>query len=107
MKKACNCLRLVVSKMPDNKGNSLAVVQAGIIKAVFIKRCPVGSAKQPHSGKALQNRQLQIFVQKRRPVVAWTKNIEIFGNVIISWGITRKHSAPVIFIKIISHIRSC
>ena len=31
------CLSLVVSKMPDNQGNTLAVVQTGIIKSVFIK----------------------------------------------------------------------
>ena len=41
--------------MPDNQGNSLAVVQTGIIKAITVKRSPVGSAKKSYTGKSPQD----------------------------------------------------
>ena len=94
VQKSRNCLCLVARKIPDYKCNSHRVIQARIIKAVFVKRCPVGPAQKSYTPEPLQHWECKIAVQKIGPL--GRQNFMIFGYAVLTGCICLEHCVPVI-----------
>ena len=64
VQKACERFSPVVRKVPQYERDSDAVIEPRIKKSISIERRPIRTAQKPYARKPLQNRKVDILINK-------------------------------------------